>query len=109
VKDQGFCGSCWAFSFASSLESTWFVATGQSVDIPEQFVIDCAWDQGSHACDGGNFDSAAHTIVDRFRGLVPTREFGGLLFQSNAHVLFIVRHSHHQKLSFRAIENLHLR
>lgn len=80
VKDQGFCGSCWAFSFASSLESNWFVATGQSVDIPEQFVIDCAWDQGSHACDGGNFDSAAHTIVDRFRGLVPTREFGGLYF-----------------------------
>ena len=85
VKDQGFCGSCWAFSFASSLESNWFIATGQSVDIPEQFVIDCAWDEESHACDGGNYDSAVHTIVNRFRGLVPTREFGGL-FLLNAHL-----------------------
>jgi hypothetical protein len=81
VKDQGFCGSCWAFSFASSLESNWYVATGRAVDVPEQFVVDCAWDRASHACDGGEYDSAAHTIVDRFRGLVPTREFGSFSIQ----------------------------
>lgn len=46
------------------------------VDMPEQFVVDCAWDNdGSHACDGGNADSAAHTIANRFVGNVPTREF----------------------------------
>jgi hypothetical protein len=77
IKDQGFCGSCWAFALAATLESNWFLATNLSsiVDIPEQFIVDCAWDNdGSHACDGGNADSAAHTIAHRFGGIVPTRE-----------------------------------
>lgn len=75
IKDQGFCGSCWAFALVAALESNWFLATNMSiiVDIPEQFVVDCAWDNdGSHACDGGNADSAAHTIANRFVGNVPT-------------------------------------
>lgn len=80
VKDQGFCGSCWAFSLVSALESNWYVATGSSVDIPEQFVVDCVWDKHSSACDGGNYDSAAHTIAVRFQGIVPTRDvYGGYL------------------------------
>ena len=77
IKDQGFCGSCWAFALAATLESNWFLATNMLsiVDIPEQFIVDCAWDNdGSHACDGGNADSAAHTIAHRFGGIVPTRE-----------------------------------
>ena len=78
IKDQGFCGSCWAFALVAALESNWFLATNMSiiVDVPEQFVVDCAWDNGgSHACDGGSADSAAHTIAHRFEGNVPTREF----------------------------------
>jgi hypothetical protein len=75
VKDEGFCGSCWAFSLASTLESNWFVATGHAVDVPEQFIVDCAWDDDSSGCDGGNSDSAARRIIKRFRGLLPTREF----------------------------------
>mmetsp|Transcript_4629 Transcript_4629/g.8222 ORF Transcript_4629/g.8222 Transcript_4629/m.8222 type:complete len:733 (-) Transcript_4629:125-2323(-) len=80
IKDQGFCGSCWAFSFVSALESHWYIANGQSVDLPEQFVNDCAWSDSAHACDGGNSGPAAIDIIDKFQGKVPTRDaYGGYL------------------------------
>ena len=50
LLSSGFCGSCWAFSLISSVESHWFIANGQSVNLPEQFVNDCAWSFQAHAC-----------------------------------------------------------
>jgi len=80
IRDQGFCGSCWAFSFSSALESHWFIAHNQSVHLPEQFVNDCAWSDAAHACDGGDAGFAAKTIIDNFNGKVPTRDaYGGYL------------------------------
>ncbi|KAL7540674.1 hypothetical protein ACHAXR_010294 [Thalassiosira sp. AJA248-18] len=80
IKDQGFCGSCWAFSFISALESHWFINHGQSVDLPEQFVNDCTWSDGAHACDGGESAVAALNIIDKFHGKVPLRDsYGGYL------------------------------
>lgn len=80
VKDQGFCGSCWAFSFISALESHWYIAHNQSVNLPEQFVNDCAWSDGANACDGGDSGAAAMDIISKFQGRVPTRDvYGGYL------------------------------
>jgi len=80
IKDQGFCGSCWAFSFVSAMESHWFIHHGESVDLPEQFVNDCSWSDAAHACDGGESGYAAISIVERFQGMVPTRDaYGGYL------------------------------
>eukprot|EP00397_Hematodinium_sp_SG-2012_P028827 GEMP01030391.1.p1 GENE.GEMP01030391.1~~GEMP01030391.1.p1 ORF type:complete len:476 (+),score=66.63 GEMP01030391.1:164-1591(+) len=62
VKDQGFCGSCWAFSMASTIASKYAIQQfrrGQEVDFPllsEQRILDCGWTNQSHACDGGEFD-----------------------------------------------------
>lgn len=36
VKNQGSCGSCWTFASAETLESRWFLATGDSQDLSEQ-------------------------------------------------------------------------
>lgn len=81
IKDQGFCGSCWAFSFISAMESHWFITHGgQHVDLPEQFVNDCAWSENVHACDGGESAIAAKVIIDNFKGKIPTRDaYGGYL------------------------------
>ncbi|KAL7551679.1 hypothetical protein ACHAWF_017188 [Thalassiosira exigua] len=80
IKDQGFCGSCWAFSLISSLESHWRITHGESVTLPEQFVNDCAWSDSTHACDGGDSGYAAKALINRFDGRVPTRdEYGGYL------------------------------
>ena len=59
VKDQGQCGSCWAFSSTGSLEGAHFVATGQLLSFSEQQLVDCAGIRyGNMACNGGLQDNA---------------------------------------------------
>jgi cathepsin F len=42
VKDQGMCGSCWAFATASTLESGHFLHSGVLYNLSEQQFVDCA-------------------------------------------------------------------
>ena len=41
VKNQGACGSCWAFSLTSQVESYNFLATGELVELSTQQVTSC--------------------------------------------------------------------
>ena len=53
VKDQGSCGSCWAFSATEVIESIWMIAgNSEQVLAPQQFV-DCSWDYNNNGCNGG--------------------------------------------------------
>jgi len=56
VKNQGGCGSCWAFSATETMESRYAIATGNLVKLAPQAFVDCVQNPkecgGTGGCEG---------------------------------------------------------
>eukprot|EP00451_Oxyrrhis_marina_P003300 CAMPEP_0204251480 /NCGR_PEP_ID=MMETSP0468-20130131/273_1 /ASSEMBLY_ACC=CAM_ASM_000383 /TAXON_ID=2969 /ORGANISM="Oxyrrhis marina" /LENGTH=275 /DNA_ID=CAMNT_0051224777 /DNA_START=57 /DNA_END=884 /DNA_ORIENTATION=- len=66
VKDQGQCGSCWAFSTVEGIESAVYMATGKMPELSTQQIISC--DTTDAGCGGGDIPSALD-YVEKAGGL----------------------------------------
>ncbi|KAI4838278.1 vivapain-2 [Plasmodium brasilianum] len=62
VKDQGNCGSCWAFSVVGVIESQYAIRKNEMIFVSEQELVDCSLH--NFGCDGGFTSLAFEDIID---------------------------------------------
>lgn len=67
VKDQGYCGSCWAFSATEQIESDAMRVLGISTHLSPEQVTQCT--TGAYGCNGG-WTEKAYNYVKSVKGLV---------------------------------------
>eukprot|EP00796_Vickermania_ingenoplastis_P007859 gene7859-5486_t len=70
VKEQGRCGSCWAFSTIGVIEGQWALAGHPLTAFSEQMLVSC--DEYDYGCGGGAMETAFRWLFDNYNGYVAT-------------------------------------
>ncbi len=96
IRDQGQCGSCWAFSTVGVLESRILMRDGISRDLAEQYLVSCNVD--NWGCGGGWYAHDYH----RNKKLAAEPDAGAVYEPDFAYVASNVAcnapHEHHEKI-----------
>lgn len=74
IKDQGACGSCWAFGTVQACESSYALTHGTLYSCSEQNLVDCV--PNCFGCDGGFPSSAINYVLLCQNGeLIPETDY----------------------------------
>ncbi|XP_065186397.1 digestive cysteine proteinase 1-like [Sycon ciliatum] len=80
VKDQGICGSCWAFGVTGVIEGAYFIKHGRRTMLSEQSLIDCTWGVKNLGCEGG-LEVPAYQWIMNHGGIATSESYGPYLMQ----------------------------
>merc|ERR1712002_26618 len=83
VKNQGSCGSCWAFGTVGALEGQGFLVNGQLPDCSEQQLVSCDTEQNG-GCQGGLPDNAYQYIINNGVNASPWSRYSGGIFDDSS-------------------------
>ena len=72
VKDQGYCGSCWAFSATEQIESDAMRTLGKTFVLSPEQITQC--DKTSSGCDGG-WTERAYSYVQKAGGIETDEDY----------------------------------
>ncbi|XP_010906194.2 senescence-specific cysteine protease SAG39 [Elaeis guineensis] len=63
IKDQGDCGSCWAFAVVAAMEGITKLKTHKLISLSEQELVECDVGGEDEGCNGGLPDAALEFII----------------------------------------------
>lgn len=69
IKDQGYCGSCWAFAAVGMVELLIKKSINSNVDLSEQQVVDCAegdCEEGGYSSDALNYIRDSGIVLEQY-------------------------------------------
>jgi len=84
VKNQGQCGSCWAFATTGTLEGQWMLRKRHAVSLSEQQLVDCSTNFANHGCRGGMMDRA-YRYIKYAGGIQSERDYPYKAYDDNCH------------------------
>ena len=67
IRDQGLCGSGWAFASTAAMESTWAIYHSDLLSLSPQNILDCTY--SCEGCEDGSSDAGAYMVIDDQNGL----------------------------------------
>jgi C1A family cysteine protease len=74
IKDQGSCGSCYAFGSVGAVEGIWKIKKGTLYNLAEQEIVDCSSKFGNYGCNGGDAPPTYEYLMS-VHGMAQTKDY----------------------------------